>query len=91
MNFAGLDGTLSFTGHNYDVVLDKYFAQARFYDPINKRFLADDIAKDGDNWYIYCVNNPVNYVDLTGMVIEEVESYTFRSTGDTLSIYYSNN
>ena len=66
MNFAGLDDIMDYTGHNYDKVLDKFFAQARMYDPQTKRFISKDTAKDGLNWYSYCSNDPVNNLDHTG-------------------------
>lgn len=31
-----------------------------------------DPAKDGRNWYIYCDNNPLMYVDITGMWGKEI-------------------
>ena len=42
-----------FTGHQYDFVLDVYFAQARFYDAKNRQWLSSDPMKDGLNWYQY--------------------------------------
>ncbi|MDR0999666.1 MAG: hypothetical protein LBL96_02515 [Clostridiales bacterium] len=44
MNFSGLDRTVNYTGHDYDEILEKYFAQARLYDPLTKRFIAKDEA-----------------------------------------------
>jgi len=41
-NFAGVDDITDYTGHGYDRVLGKYFAQYRMYDAENKRFLAKD-------------------------------------------------
>jgi len=67
INQAGLDGSATdYTGYDYDVVLEKYFAQARFYDSANKRFVARDPVKDGKNWYGYCGNDPVNWIDPLG-------------------------
>ena len=68
INQAGLDGAATdYTGYDYDVVLEKYFAQARFYDSANKRFVARDPVKSGKNWYAYCANDPVNNVDPMGL------------------------
>ena len=47
-------------------MLDLYFAQNRFYDPADHRFTQEDPIKDGENWYGYCGNNPVNSTDPDG-------------------------
>ncbi len=38
----------------------------RYYDPSTGRFLTRDPIKDGRNWYGYCANNPIRFVDPTG-------------------------
>ncbi len=45
-----------------------YFG-ARYYDPRIGRFITQDPSgmADGPNLYLYCLNNPVNYVDLWGL------------------------
>ena len=56
-----------FTNHEFDDVLGVYFAKARFYDPVDMRFLAIDPIKgfvidpQTINSYIYVLNNPVIY------------------------------
>ena len=65
-NFSGIDNANNFTGYTWDEVLDLYFAQNRFYDPADHRFTQEDPVKDGENWYAYCGNNPVNSIDLDG-------------------------
>ena len=39
----------------------------RYYDASTGRFLSRDPIRDGDNWYAYCDNDPVNAVDPTGL------------------------
>lgn len=68
LNFADVEKSTLFTSYCYDPVIDKYFAQARFYDADQGRMLARDPVKRGLNPYPYCRNNPVNYVDPTGEV-----------------------
>jgi len=67
MNMAGVDNAIGFTSYTYDVVLDKYFAQARFYDASNRRFIQEDPIKDGLNWYAYVGNSPILFVDPLGL------------------------
>ena len=43
------------------------YLRNRYYDPTVGRFISEDPAKDGMNWYVYCGNNPVNCVDLNGL------------------------
>jgi len=62
------DKDVRFTNHSYDPVIDKYFAQARFYDAKDGRMMSLDPAYADANLYRYCLNNPVNYVDVDGMV-----------------------
>ena len=38
------------------------------YDAADRRWLSMDLAKDGINWYSYCGNNPINFVDWAGFL-----------------------
>lgn len=42
------------------------YMRARWMDPALGRFISEDPAGDGENWYAYCDSNPVNAVDTTG-------------------------
>ncbi len=39
----------------------------RYYDSSTGRFLTRDPIKDGRNWYVYCGNDPVGFVDSDGL------------------------
>ena len=67
LNGADLKILDNFTNHDYDEILEVYYAKARFYDPAIRRFLAVDPARDGFNWYAYAGNNPIKYVDPLGI------------------------
>jgi hypothetical protein len=43
--------------------------RARHYDPVCRRFVSQDKAKDGANWFMYCGDDPVNLVDASGKSI----------------------
>ena len=62
------EGSFPFTTYQYDPVIRKYFAQARFYDSVQGRMLAKDPVKRGLNGYPYCDNDPADHVDPTGEV-----------------------
>ncbi len=53
------------------------------------RFINEDPIKDGTNWYAYCGNNPLMFVDPSGLYQLEVDSngnvYAIIEGGDTLS------
>ena len=42
------------------------YLRARYYDPGTGRFVSEDPIQDGTNWYAYCGNNPVMFVDPMG-------------------------
>lgn len=56
-----------YCGEYYDTETGFIYLRARYYDPMVGRFTSVDPAKDGLNWYSYCYNNPVKYVDPTGL------------------------
>ena len=53
-------------GHLSEANTGLIYMRARYYDPSVGRFISEDSAKSGDNWFTYCGNNPVNEVDRTG-------------------------
>ena len=44
-----------------------YYFAARYYDPCIGRFNQRDPAGDGANWYTYTANNPLKFIDPTGL------------------------
>ncbi|MFN8139632.1 MAG: RHS repeat-associated core domain-containing protein [Fimbriimonadales bacterium] len=42
------------------------YMRARYYEPWTGRFVSEDKAGSGDNWYTYCGNDPVNFIDEDG-------------------------
>ena len=75
-----LDLVKEYATHDYDAVLDQYYAKARFYDASNRRFTAQDPILDPSRYdipsyvkdplqldqYLYVKDNAVNYIDLYG-------------------------
>jgi RHS repeat-associated protein len=61
------DGTeYGFTDKAEDVTTGLQYFGARFYDAECGRFISQDPAKDGANWFAYCTNNPISYIDPDG-------------------------
>ncbi|MEA4883986.1 MAG: RHS repeat-associated core domain-containing protein, partial [Clostridia bacterium] len=59
-------GAERYTGKPLDAALDLYYFGARHYDSGLGRFITADPARDGLNWYAYCRQNPLIYVDPDG-------------------------
>jgi len=57
-----------FAGHEFDEDVQLYYARARFMDPTLGAFISEDPARDGGNWYAYAGNNPLRFVDPSGLV-----------------------
>ena len=69
---------LRYRGYYYDQETKFYFLQTRYYDPEVKRFInADGLVSTGQgvtgySMYSYCLNNPVNMSDPSGMCAFDV-------------------
>ena len=56
----------------YDQSTGLYYLNVRYYDPEDGRFMTEDsyrgeiMKPETGHLYVYCANNPVNYVDPSG-------------------------
>lgn len=57
---------IGYAGEFQDSESGMIYLRGRYYDPEIRRFITEDPAKDGWNWYAYCGNNPVMRVDPSG-------------------------
>ena len=62
-------------GHSSENETGLIYMRARYYDPVTGRFISEDTAGQGSNWYLYCEDNPINLVDSTG-AYPTLEEYT---------------
>ncbi len=53
------------------------YLRARYYDSSIRRFITEDPIKDGLNWYAYAGNNPVMFVDPSGLAPEASDELEF--------------
>ncbi len=58
---------LMYTGKDLDEDTGLYYFNARWYDPGTGRFISEDPARFGSNWYRYAASNPLKYFDPTGL------------------------
>ncbi|MGB8011037.1 MAG: NucA/NucB deoxyribonuclease domain-containing protein, partial [Terriglobales bacterium] len=45
----------------------QYYFNARWYDPELGRFITEDPARSGDNWFAFCNNDPLSLIDPSGL------------------------
>ncbi|GMV88982.1 MAG: hypothetical protein AMXMBFR81_19130 [Chthonomonas sp.] len=55
-------------GHRQDDESGLTYMRARYYEPTTGRFISEDPARDGLNWFLYCSSQPASAVDYTGRV-----------------------
>ncbi|MDR3764529.1 MAG: RHS repeat-associated core domain-containing protein, partial [Acidobacteriota bacterium] len=65
----GIHNPFRYTGREHDTETGLYYYRARYYDPTIGRFLSEDPLriKGGINFYTYVKNNPIKYVDPSGL------------------------
>ena len=69
----GKNNPFRYRGYVYDEETGFYYLQSRYYNPEVGRFISSDVLLStgqgvlGHNAYAYCLNNPVNMSDETGM------------------------
>lgn len=73
---SGFSNEICYAGGIYDDSTGLYYLNARYYDPTQGRFTAQDTYRgeqtDADSWnlYAYCANNPIGSIDPSGHFIE---------------------
>lgn len=60
----------AYTGREWDKETGLYYYRARYYDPMEGRFISKDPIgfRGGINIYAYVLNNPINWIDPTGLL-----------------------
>ena len=83
-NLHGLDtNPFRYCGEYYDVETGFIYLRNRYYDPSMGRFISEDPVRDGLNWYAYCGNNPVMFVDPWGLEYIAVSGGRYSHTTET--------
>ncbi len=58
---------VGYTGKRYDAKSGRYDYGFREYSTSLGRFTTSDPIRSGANWYVYCMNEPVNFSDYIGL------------------------
>ena len=64
-----------YAGEYTDAETGYVYLRARQYDANAGRFITEDPIKDGSNWYAYANNNPILYIDQTGLKAVQARSF----------------
>jgi len=70
-----------YCGEYFDKETGTIYLRARYYNPVVGRFITEDEAQDGLNWYTYCINNPIALIDPSGhyYIVKDGNSYKLSS------------
>ena len=64
-----------YCGEYTDLETGSIYLRARYYNPVTGGFMSEDPIRDGLNWYIYANNNPIRFIDPTGLVSVGLKEY----------------
>jgi RHS repeat-associated protein len=65
---------LGYMSKPFDSATGFYNYGFRDYRPVAARFTTVDPIRDGNNWFLYVNNDPVNYIDMWGLCKAEVRA-----------------
>ena len=86
--------SIKYAGEYYDAETGFIYLRNRMYDPATRRFTSEDPARDQLNWYAYCGNNPVMFVDPSGCIVQGdmyFDTHTVTKLVMLTLAYYSSN
>ena len=78
---SALGNRYFFQGREYSWASGLYNFRARWYDPATGRWLSNDpVGISGSlNQYTFCANDPVNFVDPSGLCSEDESDWVLKS------------
>jgi RHS repeat-associated protein len=69
-SFENAPQPFQYSGEYHDGETNLYYLRNRYYDAKIGRFTQEDPIRSGQNWYVYCGNNPIRYVDPSGLTLK---------------------
>lgn len=78
-------------GHVSDDESDLIYMRARYQEPATGRFISQDPAHDGWNWYAYCDNDPISGIDQSGKFTswQEIRQFVIRQLAQIVFFFYA--
>ncbi len=67
-----------YCGEYWDEETGTIYLRARYYEPKNGHFSAEDPKRDGLNYYTYAYSNPIMFVDPSGLVGRSIHNYFYQ-------------
>ena len=90
------ENEVCYTGGIYDQSTGLYYLNARYYNPEDGGFLTEDTYRgetnepDTQNLYVYCADNPINYIDSSGNKKKRVDFWNIAFKSNTQNYYAFN-
>lgn len=84
-----IDNPFRYNGQYTDEETGLIYLRNRYYDPEIGRFTQEDPAKDGLNWYAYCGNNPIAFVDPSGLTAVIKDKITLHRLNEMCKIIFN--
>ncbi len=80
-----------YCGEYFDVETETVYLRARDYRASTGRFTSQDPINAGLNWYTYCSNNPVTFIDPSGcLTVSQYPSFLRQFATEGLGIAWDN-
>jgi RHS repeat-associated protein len=70
-------------GYYWDSETGTYYVRMRYLNTASGRWTQEDPIRDGLNWYVYCGNNPIMYIDPWGLARVNFTEY-IQAQGGTV-------
>ena len=70
-----------YCGEYFDSSSGTYYLRNRYYSPQTGRFTSEDPIRAGSNYYTYCGNNPLKWIDPSGLTPIEIRDFTNANGG----------
>ena len=85
-----INNSIKYTGEYTDLETNLIYLRARYYAPSIGRFVSEDPIHDGLNWYVAFNNNPLIWIDPSGLKNVLLVAAQDRYNGELRSTFLNN-